>query len=386
MNNTVTAPIAAAAESGFFSKIFCCNCKQSAVLGSLAISVAGVALSIFLESMLGIVGFVLLGLFSLIFRSINNAELEKLEAQLEREAEDNVAKMANLTSQMNAQVTQLTHNREEMQAQLLLLQADNGQKQAMLGALQADQVRLTQEMDALRQTKAQLEQDLTTMRGNAQQIRTQVQMLLQQNLQLGTQVGVFDQIVGNLGHHKAELEAEVAAFQQQFNGDLANLTRQIELSTTISRNILNSVSQKNEAFKIQLQQNSTQIQDLQIELQSTQQGLAMERQKIEQDVKSLTEREQLLVQKEEVIQAEELAAQARLAQLQQVETNLIQKLNQLNAKIMSDQTQFDEKMEKLKEDFTALSAQYDRTIGVKQQQLLDLKAQKKQLQNPPPPA
>lgn len=314
MISSVAEPIAAVATAGILASFFC-DQKNATTLVSLIAAVAGVAYSIFSNSILGTIGFILLGVSTLIFQLLNNRELEKIETELATGAEENAVKMKDVNTQLTEQLDQLNQSHTLMQQQLTALQSDNENRHQIQIQLEASGVLLKEQVNALTQTKQTLENNLASMKESSLAIQEQVQNLLKQNLQIGTQVGAYDQSVGKLIQHRDALKSEIATFQQGFDGDLENLSKQIKLAADTSKALISSVSEKANSIESQFQDELEHTAQLQQALEQSGKAIKDERIKIDSALELLSQKQSDMTKREDEIHKEETDVKSRVLEM-----------------------------------------------------------------------
>lgn len=327
----VTAAVTAVAAGGIFS--CCCDWKDCVDIVAMAAAVAGIAFSIFQESMLGVVGFLLLGVAGIVFHMINNDRLEQYEEQMAQVSADHVEKINQFTTQLTTQVASFDNNRKEMADQLQRFEADKAQRVVLQKKLEEERDILVKQNESLTKTNAAIEQNLRAMQASSQEIQKEVKELFSDNIQMAANVGLFDKAEDELAADKKQLEAAVASFQQEFNHDLQKLAAEIKKGSTLFKDILAALSSG--SVNSQLKDDNAARAKLEQELKETQELMTKDREGIERDLASLKEAKGELEKLQIQIQAEEKASLERMAQTQKDEAKLIEKLEQMNNQLAS---------------------------------------------------
>jgi chromosome segregation ATPase len=379
--SAVASPVVAVstiAATGFFATQ-CCNKSQLVTFGSLIASVAGVAYSIFQNSMLGTVGFILLGVAALINVLIDNAKLKEVTDDLEEESEENAAKMTVVTGQMGTQIETLTHTLQVRQDQLNALQADNTQRQIVQTQLETQAAQLQTNLTSLTLTKTALETEVSSMKESAAQIQHQVQSMLQGNLDLGTSIGAFSKEAGSLTQHKTDLQHAVDSFEDELEVDMNKLAAQVELAANSSKDLLTTTAQKADSIEAQFQQMFTDTSSLQAQFATSNLTLNESQAKLDMSMRSMEAQQKEFIQREEAIRIEEQALNAKKTAVMTELEDTYTKIEVEAEKLLANRQALDQLLVQRQN----LDQAYTTQIDQKKAQLTDLKVQiqaaKKQL-------
>lgn len=268
-------------------------------------AIVGIAASIFVESVFGVIGFALFGVMILLKQYENTTRISELETQIKNTLDTEENKLSVTTTQMQVQVHQVEVDRDQFKQTVQQLELDNQKLQGIEQRLTAEEARLRQDNTALEQQKNAFQQNLDAAKENARQIRVELQSITAENLRFGTATGLFEHDIQALNGTKQQLEQQLAAFNQAFDGDLGNLVHQIQVAKDASKALIDSSAQLNEELHRELEELQADVDQrhqLEQQLKANIQQLDQERQQIELRTHELGQKENELGQLERDIE------------------------------------------------------------------------------------
>ena len=361
-------PITHLAEEAVAASSLChCTWKD---LVEIAVAVVGVAASIFAESMLGLVGFVLFGLLLFVKKYETTTRISELESQIKNTLELEEQHLSETADRIEEQVHQVEVERDAFKQSVEQLQRDNEKLQGIQTRLQEEEERLAEQNAELGREKEDLTEILEAEKVNTAKIRADVQAILAENLRFGTTTGLFGQNVQALSGVKQQLEKQLAAFNQEFGGNVKDLAAQIQMARETSKLLAESSRERAESLERTLkglQEGIDQRRELDGQSAKTIAALEEERQKIEERTRELVAKERELRALEGEVEKSRAEFQATIPLEREALRRESEKLRVQSAEMREMARQLNE-MVRLKGE---LIAGFDKQILAKQ---LELKA------------
>jgi len=364
-------PIALLAENAVKESSFChCTWKDIALL---AASIIGVVASIFAESMLGIVGFVLFGLMTLVNKYANTTRISELEKEIKNTLLEEEHNLSITADKMEEQVHQIELDRDEYKETVAQLERDNEHLRSLQDQFQQLEAKLEEQNKALTKEKDDLTIIVEADKENVRQIRAEVQAIVAEALRFGTTSGLFEQNVESLKATKEQLQQQLSTFNQEFDGNVKSLAQQIQIAKETSKLLAESAAERSKTLEVTiktLQANVDQRQEVEKQIAKNVATLTQEREQIEARTRELGEKEADLRALERGIQEERAKFQTAIPLERGALQKEIERIQAQQAQMEATAKGLDE-MVQLKRE---LIAELDKKITEKQAQYLKLKA------------
>lgn len=225
----------------------CCSCTWKE-LALLTTAVVGVALSIFVESIFGVIGFALLGLDVTLNYFEKKQSVSQLEFQFKQTLQSEEKKLTATVEEMEKQAHQLEENKKQFSELTNQFAKEEMRWQELQQGLTLQDDRLTHENQQLGAAKAKLELGLNETQDNLKKIRTEIQGFAADNIRLGEENGLFARNLAALDITKQQLQNEMANFTQEFDGDAAKLMDQIKLVKASTAQIIGALAKEKEGM------------------------------------------------------------------------------------------------------------------------------------------
>jgi len=366
----VASPIRELTQEALDSSSFC-NCTWKDVV-AIAISIVGIVASIFTQSMLGLAGFILCGVLFLAKKYEHTTSISDLENEIKNILEQQEENFSKTEMQMEKQIAQIEADRNDFAQKVHQLELDNQTLENIQKGFKEEEAKLEEANAALEREKEDLTHILEAEKANANQIRADVQAIISENLRFGTTTGLFEQNVESLKGTKEQLEKQLEAFVQEFDGDLKTLSEQIQIAKETSKQLADSAVERTEELETTLktlQESVNQRQEVEEEVKRNIAALVLERERIEKRTNELSAKEATLRALEVEIDHEREEFQKTIPLEREALEHQTEELRVQKQQLNETAQQLNE-MVRLKAE---LIAGYDRNILAKQREYQELK-------------